>query len=238
VKKKHVCKKGIPKWMATFSDMVTLLLTFFVLLLSMANFDKIKIYQFLGVLSGGTGVLSFNSEFNFAEQNVVTRTAMKDSIESSKKQLEENLKELVKSQNLEKLVSIVKTDKGISVRIMDSAFFTTNSAVLLRSALPILDKIIIISEDTPYNINVEGHTDDTLITEGSFFNWDLSTDRAVSVLKYFVDNGFDPSRLSASGFGEYHPLLPNITAENRAKNRRVEINLISPEFAETGDNIF
>ena len=95
-----------------------------------------------------------------------------------------------------------------------------------------------IVEETPYSINVEGHTDDTPTGKDSFFNWELSSDRAVSVIRYFLEENFDPRRLSSSGYGEYHPLVPNITSENRARNRRVEINLISPELSSVGQDIF
>ena len=235
---KHKCPKGAPKWMTTFSDLVTLLLTFFVLLLSMANFDKVKIYQFLGVMAGGVGILDFQSQINLAEINTVTRIATKEAVEDAVKRVQEVLEDTVRSQNLEKMISIVKTDKGISIRIMDAVFFTTNSARLLETAKPILDKIIMIVEETPYSINVEGHTDDTPIGRDSFFNWELSSDRAVSVVRYFSEEKFDPRRLSSSGYGEYHPLVPNITSENRARNRRVEINLISPELSSVGEDIF
>ncbi len=236
--KKCKCPKGAPKWMTTFSDLVTLLLTFFVLLLSMANFDKVKIYQFLGVMAGGVGILEFQTPINLAEINTVTRIATKEAVEDSVKRVQEVLEDTVRSQNLEKMISIIKTDKGISIRIMDAVFFTTNSARLLESAKPILDKIIMIVEETPYSLNIEGHTDDTPVGRDSFFNWELASDRAVSVVRYFSEEGFDPRRLSSSGYGEYHPLVPNITSENRARNRRVEINLISPELSTAGENIF
>ena len=204
----------------------------------MANFDKVKIYQFLGVMAGGVGILDFQSQINLAEINTVTRIATKEAVEDAVKRVQEVLEDTVRSQNLEKMISIVKTDKGISIRIMDAVFFTTNSARLLETAKPILDKIIMIVEETPYSINVEGHTDDTPIGRDSFFNWELSSDRAVSVVRYFSEEKFDPRRLSSSGYGEYHPLVPNITSENRARNRRVEINLISPELSSVGEDIF
>lgn len=237
-KKCPECPKGAPKWMTTFSDMTTLLLTFFVLLLSMANFDKQKIEQVFGVLAGGSGVLTAPGTTPMSEQNIVARKALEQSIEKTKEKIEKSMKEFVQAQNLEKMMSVIKTDKGISIRVMDSVFFSPGSSELLPAARPILDKIINITEDTPYNVNIEGHTDDTPVGKNSLLNWDLSVNRAVAVVKYFAGKGFNPVRLSALGFGEYHPILPNITPENRAKNRRIEINVISPEFAETGKSVF
>lgn len=238
IKKKQEQEKGAPKWMTTFSDMTTLLLTFFVLLISMASFDKRKMEQVFGVLSGSAGILSQVGTSNMSEENIVARKAMNENIEKTVDKLEKSLKEFVQAQNLEKMISIVKTDKGISIRVLDSVFFNSGSATLSPNASPILTKIFDTVQYTPYYMNVEGHTDDSPIGQGSLANWDLSAARAVSVVKYFLSDGFNPARISASGYGEYHPILPNITPENRAKNRRVEINIISPEFAETGKSVF
>ena len=142
---------------------------------------------------------------------------------------------MMHGQNMDNMVSVVKTDKGLSVRILDSALFNSGSSELLPQAGPILDRIINIVKDSSYYINIEGHTDDTGDPD---FNWKLSTERALSVIDYFVKADFNPVRLSASGYGQYHPILPNITAQNRSMNRRVEINMVTPEFAESGKSSF
>ncbi len=232
------CPKGSPKWMTTFSDLVTLLLTFFVLLITMASFDKIKFEQMFSVLTGSQGILNLVGESEFNPVSIVSMTQQQDSVETSQDQIEQTIKEYVEAQNLENMISVIKTDKGVSIRVMDSVFFNTGSSNLLPAATPILEKIITLVRDTPYYINVEGHTDNVPIANNPSLNWDLSVDRAVSVVKFFADDAFNPVRLSASGYGEFHPLLPNITDANRSKNRRVEINIITPEFAETGANIF
>lgn len=231
-------EKGAPKWMVTFSDMTTLLLTFFVLLISIANFDKKKAEQVFGVLSGSTGILSQVSTSQMSDQNIVARRAMSESIDKTPEKIEKMVKEFVQAQNIEKMVSVVKTDKGVSIRVLDSVFFNPASATILPKAYPILDKIIDMANYTPYYINVEGHTDDMPMGRAALSNWDLSAARAVSVVKYFINAGYNPAHASASGYGEFHPILPNITDENRAKNRRVEINIISPEFAETAGKTF
>lgn len=237
-KNKKEKAQGAPKWMVTFSDMTTLLLTFFVLLISLANFDKKKIEQVFGVLNGSTGILSQVGTSQMSEENIIARKSINDSIEKTPEKIEKMVKEFVQAQNMEKMISVVKTDKGVSVRVVDSVFFGNGSAVLLRQAYPVLDKILDMVQYTPYYVNVEGHTDDLPMGRAALSNWDLSAARAVAVAKYFIRGGFDPSRISASGYGEFHPVLPNITPENRAKNRRVEINIISPEFAEKGANVF
>ena len=150
-------------------------------------------------------------------------------------QIENQIKSMMQAQNMDNMISVVKTDKGLSVRILDSALFKTCSSELLPQAGPILDKVINIVKDSSYYVNIEGHTDDTGSPD---FNWKLSTDRALSVISYFVQANFNPVRLSASGYGQYHPILPNITDQNRSMNRRVEINMVTPEFAESGKSSF
>lgn len=234
-KKCPECPKGSPAWMATFTDMTTLLLTFFVLLMSMANFDKVKIEQSFGILAGSSGIMTNPSVTPLSQMNIVAKRSIKDTVTKTEDQIEEQIKSMMHGQNMDNMVSVVKTDKGLSVRILDSALFNSGSSELLPQAGPILDRIINIVKDSSYYINIEGHTDDTGSPD---FNWKLSTERALSVIDYFVKADFNPVRLSASGYGQYHPILPNITAQNRSMNRRVEINMVTPEFAESGKSSF
>ncbi len=234
-KKCPECPKGSPAWMATFTDMTTLLLTFFVLLMSMANFDKVKIEQSFGILAGSSGIMTNPSVTPLSQMNIVAKRSIKDTVTKTEDQIEEQIKSMMHGQNMDNMVSVVKTDKGLSVRILDSALFNLGSSELLPQAGPILDRIINIVKDSSYYINIEGHTDDTGSPD---FNWKLSTERALSVIDYFVKADFNPVRLSASGYGQYHPILPNITAQNRSMNRRVEINMVTPEFAESGKSSF
>ena len=234
-KKCPECPKGAPMWMTTFSDMTTLLLTFFVLLMSMANFDKVKMEQSFGILAGSSGIMTNPSVSPLSQMNIVAKRSIKDTVSKTEEQIESQVKSMMHGQNMDNMISVVKTDKGLSVRILDSALFRSGSAELLPQAGPILDRIINIVKDSSYYINIEGHTDDTGNPD---FNWKLSTERALSVIDYFVKADFNPVRLSASGYGQYHPILPNITAQNRSMNRRVEINMVTPEFAESGKSSF
>ena len=234
-KKCPECPKGSPAWMATFTDMTTLLLTFFVLLMSMANFDKVKMEQSFGILAGSSGIMTNPSVTPLSQMNIVAKRSIKDTVTKTEDQIEEQIKSMMHGQNMDNMVSVVKTDKGLSVRILDSALFNSGSSELLPQAGPILDRIINIVKDSSYYINIEGHTDDTGSPD---FNWKLSTERALSVIDYFVKADFNPVRLSASGYGQYHPILPNITEQNRSMNRRVEINMVTPEFAESGKSSF
>ncbi len=186
-KKCPECPKGAPKWMTTFSDMTTLLLTFFVLLLSMANFDKVKIEQSFGILAGSSGIMNNPSITPLSQMNIVSKRSIKDTVSKTEEQVESQIKSMMQAQNMDSMVSVVKTDKGLSVRILDSALFKPGSSELMPQAGPILDKIINIVKDSSYYINIEGHTDDTGSPD---LNWRLSSDRALSVISYFVKANF------------------------------------------------
>jgi chemotaxis protein MotB len=118
-------------------------------------------------------------------------------------------------------------DGKIIVSIKGKALFNSGSSSLNSTAISIFNEIIQILDDYPeYNINIKGHTDDIPISTAVFpSNWELSAVRATTVLKYLISKGVSPKRLTATGYGNVMPLVPNDSANNRAKNRRVEFVL-------------
>jgi len=156
--------------------------------------------------------------------------------------LEERLKELehVKSILEERLAQEIKEKKlrlsmkkeGLVVTFVAEVLFDPGKAQLKKESLYILDKVAkILKNEVPssYHISIEGHTDNQPIKYSKWkSNWELSCHRALSVLYYLEKKGINPSRLSATGFGEYHPVASNETEEGRALNRRVEIVIIPP----------
>jgi chemotaxis protein MotB len=238
-KKEDTPPPGAPAWMVTFSDMTTLLLTFFVLLLSMATLDQKKIKEALGSLQGALGVLESGQKTEVGKEEILSRLEFVEQAKQNQSRMLSGIRNYIDQANLSSAVSVVKTEKGISVRIMDSVLFESGSADLLNSAKPILEKLAGIIKDSPYYIMIEGHTDDIPISTTRFpSNWELSTARAISVAKYFISLGIKPDIFSVAGYAEYHPIVPNITPENRARNRRVEINFVSPELARSNKDIF
>lgn len=238
-KKCEECKPGAPMWMSTFSDMATLLMTFFILLLSMASMDKRKIKVALGSLQGSLGVLKEGNKTEMTQEDIMSRLSFVQNVRSVQKKVTKSLKEYVQNAQMSQTVTIVQTKKGVSVRILDKMLFQPGSAEVLDQAKPLLDKLAAVIEESPYNIMVEGHTDDIPISTALYpSNWELSTARAVSVVKYFLSKEVSAQRLSAAGYAENHPVTPNISAASREKNRRVEVNFISPEFAESNKQLF
>ncbi len=133
--------------------------------------------------------------------------------------------------NCQNDISVAYTAKGLVMRLSDHALFNAGAADISPQAIPLLQKIGAIVAETAYEVRVEGHTDDIPIRTNRYpSNWELSTARAVNVLRYMIEAYRVPSeRLSAAGFGEYQPVAANDSLMNRAKNRRVEIVFLNPE---------
>ncbi len=118
--------------------------------------------------------------------------------------------------------------RGLAIRVLtDSLLFSSGSATLESQGAPLLTEIAaLLNVDHVHPIAVEGNTDNVPITGGAFpSNWELSTARASSVVRFLIGRGVDPQRLSATGYAEQHPIATNSTAAGRALNRRVEIVL-------------
>jgi len=173
--------------------------------------------------------------------SVVVQKGRRSDIERIKV-LEERLRELehVKSILKERLAQEIKEKKlrlsmkkkGLVVTFVAEILFDPGKAQLKKESLYILDKVAEVLRNkipSSYRISIEGHTDNQPIRYSKWkSNWELSCHRALSVLHYLEKKGINPSRLSATGFGEYHPVASNETEEGRALNRRVEIVIIPP----------
>jgi len=130
-------------------------------------------------------------------------------------------------------VSMEINERGLVIHIVESSLFESGQAVLKPEALSVLDKIAAEIKDLPNQVRVEGHTDDRPIATTRFpSNWELSSARATSVVRYLIGRyAFSPEKLSALGFGEYRPIAPNTSEENRAKNRRVDIVVLTDNLS-------
>lgn len=214
---------GAPIWMATFSDMMSLLLTFFILLVSFSSIQETKFQEAVGSLQGALGVLS---QLPKVPVNMDLDTPpRRGDLEAGT--LEEELKEL--DQQIEALkktdeVKISRNEQGLAIRLDDEALFDPAKAILRPEAIGLLDLIAETLSGYPNPIRIEGHTDNLVIRTKQFpSNWELSAARAAAVLRHFQNHGLDPRRMSATGLGEWRPVASNDTAADRQKNRRVEI---------------
>lgn len=145
-----------------------------------------------------------------------------------------DLEKLSDRFNLKDEIDLVFSREGLVMRLSEHTLFESGVATISPQAIPLLEKIGMIVANTTYFIQIEGHTDDVPIHTAAFpSNWELSTARAVNVLRYLIEHHrIDSQRLAAEGLGEYRPLVPNDTPENRSKNRRVELIFIRTKFQE------
>jgi len=133
----------------------------------------------------------------------------------------------------QKQVQFVVDERGLTVRFLNSVLFDLGSATLRPEALGMLDAVGMALKNTTHYIRVEGHADNLPINTVQFpSNWELSASRSIAVTRYLIGkHGADPRRLASLGYGEFRPLYPNDSDENRARNRRVDIVVLRTERA-------
>jgi chemotaxis protein MotB len=140
--------------------------------------------------------------------------------------LMEKLQQYIQQQNLQSQVFVANTPRGITVTLNDLFVFDLGRADLKQEAYPILDQLSSLFPTLDSVISIEGHTDNIPLATGSLFkdNWRLSSERSLSVLRYFTDTmGLESKKFMSSALADTHPVADNSTPENRSKNRRVEI---------------
>ncbi|HKK20138.1 MAG TPA: flagellar motor protein MotB [candidate division Zixibacteria bacterium] len=222
--------ENLERWLLTYADLITLLLAFFIVMYSMSRVDAKRFGKMAealnGVLKGGTTVLDKPAS---SAQKGHGLLQIGD-LNMIQKQIEQRFSKLGR----EDVVQTEITERGLVVHIMESALFKVGSATLEPKAKDVLDIVYDQMKGIPNHVRVEGHTDDRPINTALFpSNWELSTARATEVVRYFIDKfNFPPDKLSALGYGEFRPIRPNNSIENRAKNRRVDIVILTMDLSE------
>lgn len=212
-------------WLDTYADTITLLLTFFILLYSMSSVDADKLkelsYALQKSLKGNTKVEEI---VDINQLSVET----KEDIEQTQDDLIEKLNETIEANSFTDTVKIREEDNGVVLQLDETILFDSGKADLKKNSQKVLNMVTKIIEDVPNDVLIEGNTDDIPMYNEKFqSNWELSTARAVSVVKYFVSvKKLNPTRFAVKGYGEYNPLVKNNSAKNRAINRRVDILIV------------
>lgn len=223
-------------WLATYADTVTLLLTFFVLLYSLSTLDSQKFQQIAAAMQSAFSGKADKSilEFNMSSGDVPVvgkpQITVEDVQQDENLEILEDVLTYIKENNLEEDVQIYSDSQGLNIQMKDSILFDTGKSELRTESKKVLDEIGELISKVDNNIIIEGHTDNVPISTPTMRNnWHLSSARALSVLDYFLGTkkNLNPQRFSAQGCGEYKPIAPNDTDENRAKNRRVNIILVT-----------
>lgn len=221
-KKEECPPKGAPAYMLTYGDMMTLLLTFFVLLLSFSSMRDAKFRRAIGSLQGAMGVLP--QEQSVIKPKIVPIPQLTNLQESDISESIVKLEDIVSDLELDEVVKLQVTDEGMVIEISDSTIFESGRTEIRPKLYPILKSIVALAENWPNEIRIEGHTDNVSINTPRFkSNWELSAERAMNVLHFFEECGIQGERLTAIGRADTKPKVPNTSPENRALNRRVEI---------------
>lgn len=220
-------------WLTTYSDMVTLILCFFVLLFALSNVDRQKFESFIqsfqisiGVLEGGRSVIADDVLLN--SHGILEELMGTPSPATNIHAMYEELVRFIESEGLADTVNVSMEEPGIVVRFPDQVLFDLGEANLKPEFEATLNRFADALSVWEGEIRVEGHSDSLPIHRPNFpSNWELSAARASRVVRFFIDRGLNPNKLSVAGFGEHRPIYENSTPEGRARNRRVDVVLLA-----------
>lgn len=203
--------------MTTYGDMMTLLLCFFVLLLSFANVDEVKFSTAMYFLQGALGILpDMDSTREESKIHKMQEIQLEESVQ--------NIDEISEQMGLQQEITVEITEGGMLIRLGSKILFDSGSDILKIESYPVLKVVGQAIKGGIREVMIGGHTDNVPIQSDKFkSNWELSSARAIAVAKFMVDSvKVDPGKLVASGYSEFRPLVPNDSPENRSENRRVE----------------
>lgn len=229
-------KENSERWLLTYSDLITLLMIFFIIMYSMSKLDAVKyqnVAQSLNAAMGGGRTMIGTTDSPSAPGD--SKPAVVDTYTEQKDQMMKvkgDVDKYIKANNLQNDVVTEMDERGLVIRFKDSILFDTGQANIKSQFAGKIIKIGKILTKVSAYIRVEGHTDNVPIKNYQFnSNWQLSTTRATNVVELLISkSGIKPSRISAVGYGEYRPIASNKTQVGKAKNRRVDIILINSKY--------
>ncbi len=216
------------QWLTTYADMVTLLLTFFVMLLAISNVDHERFENVMKSIQFTLGAsVAPGGQSGRIDLHSIKRKNLSPPSGADTEPLLKDMRQMIKDKDIDDAVEVYSQFGKIILRIKGQVLFESAKANLKPESFEVLKQIARIFRDYPsYRLHISGHTDNLPIKTRQFDNnWDLSALRATSVLRFLLDQGISASRLTATGYGSTDPLAPNTSDENRARNRRVEFVL-------------
>lgn len=249
---------GVPAWVMTFADLMTLLMCFFVLLLAFSEMDAAKFKELSGSMKDAFGVQTevevrsipkgtsvIAREFSpgkpeptaipqvrqftiDSNQNTLDALDRRKKDEEDTEQHAKRIRAALKDEIENGDIAVQTDGPKVIIHILENASFESGLADVRSTFLPVLEKISYLIDNNSGMVTVSGHTDNVPISNARFrSNWELSTSRAVSVAHELLRNSpIDPSRLAVTGHADTLPRADNDTADNRAKNRRVDISIV------------
>lgn len=235
---RHKDHENHDRWLISYADFITLLFAFFVVMYAISSVNENKYQMFSASLTSAFGkqktkpeaIVPTNEQDLLLKSLVDRRNAkladqQQEAMQDIAKKINQVMTELVKNGQ----VSVLQTSRGVALEINASALFNQGDAVLQGSAINTLAEVAKVLEQVDLAIEVEGHTDDTPINTQQFpSNWELSSARASSVVRLFIEQGLMSKHLKAIGSAANYPVTSNDTAEGRARNRRITVTILSP----------
>lgn len=247
------CEEGAPAWLATFADLMSLLMCFFVLLLSFSEMDLQKYKQVAGSMKAAFGIQRLvksdtiprgtsiiKQEFSPGKpEPTILKIVKQQTQDDTRSELRRNeqileMLELIESNLAQEIdaevLEVLLYEDGVMIRVREQDAFPSGSAELQEGFEPVLDKLRSLLDETDGKVVVSGHTDNLPINTAVYpSNWVLSAARSASVVHYLSEIRFsDPSRIEIRAFADTQPVAPNDSPENRARNRRIEISVNIP----------
>lgn len=229
-KKKEEEHENHERWLVSYADFITLLFAFFVVMYSVSSVNEGKLRAAADAISQ-----AFNPIVNLSASPVRIDpkiTSQLPNVISPDFKVYQRIQEaLAEAGDWGDKVTVSVEKRGIVIRVAETVIFDTGKADIRPEALEILKKVGGILADLNNQVRVEGHTDNVPINTARYpSNWELSTDRASVIIRYFIDiSGMEPTLLSAAGYAHYKPIDTNDTPEGKAKNRRVDIVILNEQ---------
>lgn len=224
------------RWLVSYADFITLLFAFFVVLFAFARADQKKqmqvsraidhAFQSMGVFSASESeVESEAGRRPVLQSEIVSEGKVREDLEHMRRELEHSLAGQITAGS----VALRMNRDGLVISLREAGFFPSGSATPRPESDGTLEQIAASLSHVPYDVRVEGHTDNVPIHTAEFdSNWELSSARATRIARTFLSlHAISSERLSAAGYAEFHPVATNGTAEGRAENRRVDL-LVMP----------
>jgi chemotaxis protein MotB len=237
-KKKHEEHENHERWLVSYADFITLLFAFFTSMYALSSVNEGKFRVLSQSLASAFTPSLFITQRPAEAQKLVrdmkslSADEFKNVFAKGSIRIQNVLRNL---SNAEKLTFIID-EQRITIRITEGILFEPSTDVLVNDALPVLDEIAAALKDMNLtnNIRIEGHTDNIPVSTPKFpSNWDLSSARALRILKYMIEtHRYDPKNMVAVGYGEYKPIASNDTPQGREKNRRVDITVVNSDLVE------
>ena len=212
-------------WLITYSDMITIILCFFIVFFTFTAEEASLLEKIKDTLT--TEVEGLNQENEKLKEEKESLAALlfgsENSIDSS-----ESFMKFLEKNNLKESVYIIEEERGLVIRFKDGVLFSSGKATISESGYNLLNEIAEKIQGIPNLVVIEGFTDNIPIKTNDFpSNWELSVARAIGVAKFMIDDmDIGEERISVSGFGEQRPIDTNDTEEGRANNRRIEITIL------------